>query len=62
MNQLDDKMRSCSKTPKPHNVAAVTEDGRRLPFNVLQEVYQAYFWFFKRCEEYFLVQLLVNWN
>ena len=24
------------QTPKPHNVAAVTEDGRRLPFNVLQ--------------------------
>jgi len=42
------------QTPKPHNVAAVTEDGRRLPFNVLQEVYEAYFWFFKRCEEYFL--------
>ena len=45
-----------SQTPKPHNVAAVTEDGRRLPFNVLQEVYEAYFWFFKRCEEYFLVR------
>ena len=38
-------------------MAAVTEDGRRLPFNVLQEVYEAYFWFFKRCEEYFLVRL-----
>ena len=37
-------------------MAAVTEDGRRLPFNVLQEVYEAYFWFFKRCEEYFLVR------
>ena len=24
------------QTPKPHNIAAVTEDGRRLPFNVLQ--------------------------
>lgn len=32
------------QTPKPHNVAAVTEDGRRLPFNVLQEIYEAYFW------------------
>ncbi len=43
-----------TSTRKPHNVAAVTEDGRRLPFAVLQEVYEAYFWFFKRCEEYFL--------
>ena len=40
--------------PKPHNVVATTEEGRRLPFPVLQEVYEAYFWFFKRCEEYFL--------
>ena len=40
--------------PKPHNVVATTEEGRRLPFPVLQEIYEAYFWFFKRCEEYFL--------
>eukprot|EP00096_Caligus_rogercresseyi_P013426 TRINITY_DN6071_c0_g1_i1.p1 TRINITY_DN6071_c0_g1~~TRINITY_DN6071_c0_g1_i1.p1 ORF type:complete len:603 (-),score=162.69 TRINITY_DN6071_c0_g1_i1:421-2229(-) len=40
--------------PKAHNVAATTEDGRRLPFSILQETYEAYFWFFKRCEEYFL--------
>ena len=39
---------------KPHNVVATTEEGRRLPFPVLQEIYEAYFWFFKRCEEYFL--------
>ena len=24
------------QTPKPHNVAAVTEEGKRIPFNVLQ--------------------------
>ena len=40
--------------PKPHNVAATTEDGRRVPFPILQEIYEAYYWFFKRCEEYFL--------
>ena len=40
--------------PRPHNVVATTEEGRRLPFPVLQEIYEAYFWFFKRCEEYFL--------
>lgn len=39
---------------RPHNVAATTEDGRRVPFGVLQEIYEAYYWFFKRCEEYFL--------
>jgi len=39
---------------KPQNVVATTEDGKRLPFNILQEVYEAYFWFFKRCEEYFI--------
>jgi len=42
------------QAPKPHNVVATTEEGRRLPFPVLQEIYEAYFWFFKRCEEYFL--------
>jgi len=40
--------------PKCHNVAATTEDGRRVPFSILQETYEAYYWFFKRCEEYFL--------
>jgi hypothetical protein len=29
-------------------VVATTEEGRRLPFPVLQEIYEAYFWFFKR--------------
>ena len=27
---------------------AFLEEGRRLPFPVLQEIYEAYFWFFKR--------------
>ena len=62
---------------KQQNVVATTQDGKRLPFKVLQvrksttytvqqssyiykllftfqEVYEAYFWFFKRCEEYFI--------
>ena len=34
--------------PTPHNVVATTEEGRRLPFTILQEIYEAYFWFFKR--------------
>ena len=46
-------------SPKPHNVAATTEDGRRVPFSVLQEIYEAYYWFFKRCEEYFLCKYTV---
>ena len=37
---------------KPHNVVATTEEGRRLPFPVLQEIYEAYFWFFKRWKHY----------
>ena len=37
-----------SQPSKPHNVVATTEEGRRLPFPVLQEIYEAYFWFFKR--------------
>ena len=45
--------------PKPHNVAATTEDGRRVPFSILQEIYEAYYWFFKRCEEYFLCKYKV---
>ena len=46
--------------PKSHNVAATTEDGRRVPFAILQETYEAYYWFFKRCEEYFLCKYEVR--
>ena len=48
------------KPPKAHNVAATTEDGRRVPFAILQEIYEAYYWFFKRCEEYFLSKYEVS--
>lgn len=51
---VSNNMVETTAPPKPHNVVATTEEGRRLPFPVLQEIYEAYFWFFKRCEEYFL--------
>ncbi|KAI4496171.1 hypothetical protein M0802_008038 [Mischocyttarus mexicanus] len=40
--------------PKPHKVIAAMEDGKQLPFPVLQEIYEAYVCFLRRCEEYFL--------
>ncbi|XP_034948711.1 spermine oxidase [Chelonus insularis] len=40
--------------PKPHKVVAATEDGKQLPFPILQEIYEAYICFLRRCEEYFL--------
>lgn len=44
--------------PKPHNLIATTEDGKQVPFPVLQEIYEAYICFLKRCEEYFLCQYI----
>lgn len=44
--------------PKPHKVVAATEKGKQIPFNVLQEIYEAYLCFLKRCEEYFISQYL----
>uniref|UniRef100_A0A8D8I1R7 Peroxisomal N(1)-acetyl-spermine/spermidine oxidase n=2 Tax=Culex pipiens TaxID=7175 RepID=A0A8D8I1R7_CULPI len=44
--------------PKPHKVVAATEDGRQVPFQTLQEIYEAYVCFLRRCEEYFLCQYL----
>ncbi|KAG8187473.1 hypothetical protein JTE90_009542 [Oedothorax gibbosus] len=41
----------------PHRVVATTEDGKRVPISLIEEVYSAYFWFTKRCEEYFLLHL-----
>ncbi|XP_076053754.1 spermine oxidase isoform X2 [Oratosquilla oratoria] len=43
---------------KPHNVVATLPNGKRVPFQILQETYDAYFWFFKKCEEYFLCKYL----
>ncbi|KAG7210291.1 hypothetical protein KM043_011835 [Ampulex compressa] len=42
------------RVPKPHKVVAAMEDGKQLPFPVLQEIYEAYVCFLRRCEEYFL--------
>ncbi|XP_023239948.1 spermine oxidase-like [Centruroides sculpturatus] len=41
---------------EPHAVVATTEDGKRIPINIVEEIYSAYFWFCKRCEEYFLLR------
>ncbi|XP_066252474.1 peroxisomal N(1)-acetyl-spermine/spermidine oxidase [Euwallacea similis] len=42
--------------PKSHKIVAATEQGKQLPFTVLQEIYEAYLCFLKRCEEYFISQ------
>ncbi|XP_055848969.1 peroxisomal N(1)-acetyl-spermine/spermidine oxidase [Episyrphus balteatus] len=42
--------------PKPHKVVATTEDGAQVPFGILQEIYEAYVCFLRRCDEYFLCQ------
>ncbi|XP_055544175.1 peroxisomal N(1)-acetyl-spermine/spermidine oxidase isoform X3 [Wyeomyia smithii] len=49
---------SIINVPKPHKVVAATEDGKQVPFQVLQEIYEAYVCFLRRCEEYFLCQYL----
>lgn len=47
---------SILNVPKPHKLIATTEDGKQVPFSILQEIYEAYVCFLKRCEEYFLCQ------
>ncbi|XP_076290899.1 peroxisomal N(1)-acetyl-spermine/spermidine oxidase [Lasioglossum baleicum] len=42
------------RVPRPHKVVAAMEDGKQLSFPVLQEIYEAYICFLRRCEEYFL--------
>lgn len=42
---------------EPHTIVATTEEGKRVPISVVEDVYSAYFWFSKRCEEYFLLHL-----
>lgn len=44
--------------PKPHKVIAATEDGNQVSSQLLQEIYEAYMCFLRRCEEYFLCQYL----
>lgn len=49
---------SILNTPKPHKLIATTEDGKQVPFPILQEIYEAYVCFLRRCEEYFLCQYM----
>ncbi|KAG8238977.1 hypothetical protein J437_LFUL013959 [Ladona fulva] len=44
------------QNPKPHNVVAATEEGRRVPFHILEEMFEVYGCFLHRCEEYFISQ------
>ncbi|XP_044737394.1 spermine oxidase isoform X1 [Chrysoperla carnea] len=44
--------------PKPHKIVAATEKGTQASFSILQEIYEAYICFLRRCEEYFLCQYL----
>ncbi|KAH8278964.1 hypothetical protein KR018_011817 [Drosophila ironensis] len=47
---------SVVNVPKPHKVVATMEDGHQVPFSILQEIYEAYVCFLRRCDEYFLCQ------
>lgn len=49
---------SIVNVPKPHKIVAATEDGKQVPFSILQEIYEAYVCFLRRCEEYFLCQFI----
>ncbi|CAG0892689.1 unnamed protein product, partial [Darwinula stevensoni] len=51
---LSNKLVDINYQPKPHHLVALTEQGTRVPFHIVQEVYDAYSIFFRRCEEYFL--------
>lgn len=41
---------SVVNVPKPHKVVATTEDGLQVPFSILQEIYEAYVCFLRRCD------------
>ena len=45
---------SIMSIPRPHKIVAALEDGKQIPFSVLEEIYTAYVCFLRRCEEYFL--------
>jgi spermine oxidase len=44
------------QTPQNRKVVALCEDGKQIPFEILQEIYEAYLVFLRRCEEYFLAE------
>lgn len=47
---------SILQTPQNRKVIALVESGKQVPFELLQEIYEAYLIFLKRCEEYFLCE------
>jgi spermine oxidase len=42
------------QTPQHRRVVALCDNGKQVPFDVLQQIYEAYLVFLRRCEEYFL--------
>lgn len=44
------------QVPQHRRVVALCESGKQVPFDVLQEIYEAYLIFLRRCEEYFLAE------
>lgn len=44
------------QAPLHRRVVALCEDGKQVPFDILQEIYEAYLIFLRRCEEYFLAE------
>ncbi|XP_023247477.1 peroxisomal N(1)-acetyl-spermine/spermidine oxidase [Copidosoma floridanum] len=43
-----------TSSPTSHKIIAATENGKQIPFLILEEIYTAYICFLRRCEEYFL--------
>lgn len=52
-NQLIDILQT---TPQNRKVIALVENGKQVPFETLQEIYEAYIIFLRRCEEYFICE------
>lgn len=46
------------QAPQHRRVVAICEDGKQVPFDILQEIYEAYLVFLRRCEEYFLAEFV----
>lgn len=44
------------QAPQHRRVVALCENGKQVPFDILQEIYEAYLVFLRRCEEYFLAE------
>lgn len=46
------------QAPQHRRVVAICEDGKQVPFDILQEIYEAYLVFLRRCEEYYLAEFV----